>query len=1449
MKHLLKKINLAGGKKKKPKAKPAILQPPEIGLLEISSSYSYAEILDLISDGPIEGLVNTNGLILPNNNLLQGIYLNDTVVAVSNDSIVKSQVDINTNFNPIPNETKLIVLNRFFKNINENLSVSVESTLVTPRFGYKAIAYMADKGGGIPYSSIAKNDSIITNGTSLARTGDDRNFFYLLKNNLNLVNTFDLTVDSKTSFSESTLFQFYGLNTSVGGAFYFNNIVDTYLASHINQLVSIHNDSNTNKYEKAYIDNIFKRSVGSDWKNLPTDSFVSAWLKNTKNINPRNIIYAIKFDNTNTDSAIQSALQLSDTDQYKFTLKDGSTSLRDLDSSIKIHDFVLPRLDDNGTTKGYGVGYLIIEVEGSYKEYFTKKSAYLSYSIAISSLRALSRTDQLVLQKLDLTASSTSVQKYNYSNILAEYRAGDEFQQPFNYFKNVFIDKNYDSELIGPFNPNGNVQKIVENDKIISSKSPTLNFIPTGVGGSVLEGSRDGFNSTSDIYYTATSARLSEKVYSDWDKNKAAYNESALPVKHVIYNTNVSSVYITILVNNLSDTLSETSSIYTNDTTQKGIDAGAKFPTIVNIEVEIGSINLKGEEIPFGELRKFKILALIESPTYIDIGNPSSSDFRESDYKLIQEYAANGTSSSTEGIFQPFALPILEGDITALDKNQKRYIKVTKLSTETNSVLINKDISLSKVTEIIPLNFSYPHSAIVGTKIDSRAFGSIPTRTYDCKLKKIKVPSNYNPTLADGQDKRYYSTESEFNSASLNDKLIYDGDWDGTFKNELQWTDNPAWILYDLITNERYGLGQYINSSEIDIFDLYKIARFCDAVDDFGYFQGVPDNAGGLEPRFSCNIMFAENMKIFDALNTISALFRGIIYYNNSQINFVDDRPKDTTALFTNTNVKDGVFNYTNYRRDEQFNSIEVVYIDRFDNFLTKVEYVEDEEDIRKRGIFKKTINANGVTSRAMARRLGQHLIFQTIKENQSVSFTSGLESLLCRPGDLIIIEDELKSLKSNFGKVLSVNQLAGSIRLSEQFESGAFDNKLTVYTPTGYSTYGEILDLAESNRSRVNSSGFYLTQGGLGSVYNSHTGFYQFSKYNSGFNDDQILANDLLRPQYALYTGSGSKFCYFSTLFTGWVLSTGFAFSNNNTYDKFIFNSGDHDFTSVNAGSGFYYDSALSSGRGAIFAASATPSGNNSTFRDISGLELQMTQGLIDADISLSSPSQITTFGITGITQYEYGCEVFIENQDINYSLISFVKQGSVYRFQRKLADDQIYKVMSIKEENPNEYSLVCTKFDTGKYALIENDKSIQVQANTYSYTLNQKIGNTTYSVLNAPTIKLLTTGQNSNGFYISGNWKSVLNANGYIVNLYQPNGNTQQQILVGVNNTGLEFYAEGIGNYSYRVSASGSYSDGTTNPNTYFNSDYSTSGLFLIYDGSLMNYDRPYLSSVTIL
>jgi len=1453
MKHLLKKISFAGGKKSKPKPKPATLKPPVVGDLKLAASYSYSQILDLISDGPIEGLVNQNGLRLNNKDILQGIYLDDTAIAVSNDLVVESKATYDSNIGD--NTSYVSTLKQFFTNLTE-LTIGGINTLATSIQGYKAITYYESTTiiGGPVYNSLAnfnEYDPVILKNTNFTRSSTIPH--YELRNTFNqgnYVNTYPLGYKFNVAPTFLNIVSYQEITLD-----YLNSFITNDLSPYINKLFTIYDNPNTNQYEKAYINNIFIDYFGSDWASKTRTTLIS----NTAYINPiTDMVFLIKVEG----AMIPSNQSLLLNSRYKFRLEDSSgNGSIDSDSNVEVRDFILPRMDASGKTTGACVGLFFIKIKG-YRKFGTKtkeytKYNYFNYSLPINSISNLANVNKLSLKKLSESPILPSTQKYNYSNILAEYRAGDEFQVPFKFFKDVIIDKNYSSPLIGPFIVNKDVQRILENENLISdtlSKTYNPNFLISGYGTSsggysetyAIEGSVDG---------SATSTRRSSATdnYSDWNKSLVTFDESAISIKHIINNPNVLSVFITILINRLADTL-------TKDVTPNNkplMTAGTNFPTIVNIEVETGSIDAKGVETP-AKTRRFKIVALIESPTYIDIGNPDNKTYISSDYKFISEYDPSSADGNT--IFDPFVLPVVENaTTTALESSSKRYIKITKLSTETNSTLLAKELVLSKVAEIIPLDFNYPHSAIVGTKIDSRSFSSIPTRTYDCKLKKVKIPSNYNCSLVNGKDKRYYASESIFNSTNKEDKLIYDGDWDGTFKKDpitqedvLEWTDNPAWILYDLITNERYGLGQYIDSTQIDIFDLYKIARFCDAVDDFGYFEGVSDNAGGLEPRFSCNILFTDGIKVFDALNTVASLFRGIIYYNNSQINFVDDRPKDPIALFSNTNVKDGLFNYTNYRRDEQFNTIEVVYIDRFENFLTKVEYVEDEEDIRKRGVFKKTINANGVTSRAMARRLGQHIIFQTIKENQSVSFVSGLESLLCKPGDLIIIEDELKSLKSNFGKVLDINTSTGSLRLNEKFITGEFNDKITVYTPTGYSTYDETLSLASSDRSRVNDSGFYLTNGGWSSTFNYLTGFYQFSGYSNGFNDDKTLTNNILRSQYAAYTGTGLNFCYFDTIFTGWVLGSGTAFTSNNSYNKFIFDASNHDFTEVNRGTGYYYDSAISSGRSGAFltALNGQVSGANSKFRDISGLELQMTAGLLDSDISLTSPSQITTFDISGIVQYEYGCEAFIDQRDINYSLVQFVKQGSVYRFQRKLADDQIYKVISIKEENPNEYSLICTKFDTGKYALIENDKSIESQSNTYSYTLTQKIGDTTYQVLSPPTIQSLTTGIDpiNSQFYISGQWKPVLNANGYNVKLYQPNGAIQEE-NVPSSITGAKFYTNGIGNYSYRVSASGSYANGEINPNTYFNSDYSISGLFLIYDGSLLNYDRPFLSAVTIL
>jgi hypothetical protein len=1425
MKHLLKKLSMMGGGGKKPKPQPATLKPPQIGDLSMAASYSYAEMLDLISDGPIEGLVNQNGLVLKGKDVLQGIYLDDTAVAVSNDLIVESKSRFESG--GLTNKSMTKTFNQFFTNL-KNLSLTNFSAPV----GFSTInntkAFTLRNNGSS--RTLKLSDISVSLKKYILSTNLTRNKQALINNN-NFVNYFDLSLNLNVKHSYST-------NQKTSG--YFKNQFVPQLDV-IKQLVALFNRSGTNKYEKAYLSRMFSRNFGEEWEKKKTNELIRVFA-NSK-LDATDIIYVIRPSRADKIPSNQSLINnAGNIVRRQFVLENASGANFEEESAVTVYDFILPRIDKKGNTTGAMLGCLIVRIKTNtsvLRTQLSRSTQYkISYSLPTSALNSLASSAVLTLKRVATVPAGVNEQKFNYTNILAEYRSGEEYQNPFKFFKNILIDKNYGSDLLGPFVIRGQVQKIKENANMLLRRSANFNIVPTSVSteeGSVREGSVD-------------SSRIEPKNFSDWNRSASIFNEVSSPIKHVIYNPNVRSVFVTIQITSLSDTLSkDIKEVKKAGPDQKTapLGAGSKFPSVVNIEIETGLINEKGEESDSDRvIRKFQIVALIESPTLIDIGNPDVSSFSGSDYDFISQIGG-----SKRNVFTPFPLRNVENpNSSALDSPSKRYVKITKLSTETNSVLINKDISLVKVTEIIPLDFSYPHSAIVATKIDSRSFGNIPTRTFDCKLKKVRIPSNYFPSLKNGKDKRYYSKVADFDSTPSLDKRVYVGDWDGTLSKELQWTDNPAWILYDLLTNQRYGLGQYIDpDNDIDIFDLYKIGRFCDAVDDNGFFEGVPDNAGGLEPRFSCNIMFNEGIKVFDALNTIASLFRGLIYYNNSQINFVDDRPRTPIALFANTNVKDGIFNYTNYRRDEQFNSIEVVYIDRLDNFLTKVEYVEDEDDIRKRGIFKKTINANGVTSRAMARRLGQHLIFQTIKENQSVSFTAGLESLLCKPGDLIIIEDELKSLKSNFGKVLSVNPEAGSIRLNEQFFRGQFDNRLTVYTPTGYSTPEEIKQLGKSVRTRLDLGEFTLTRGGLGSKYQQHTGLYRFSGYTDGFKKTN---NANRRSQYAFYTGANNRFCYYSTQFTGWVLAINAPFTNKNSNDKFIFNTLDHDFDQINRGSGFVYQASNPSGRGDVFKASNNVDGSNSTFRDINGAELGMTQGLLDSDISLTTSPQITAFDVAEITNFEYGCEVAIDKKDINYSLIPFVAEGSLYRFQRKLADDQVYKVISIQEESPNEYSLICTKFDTEKYALIENDKSIVNSSNTVSYSLNQKIGDTTYKTLRPPKIARLTTGENAQGFFIRGRWTPVKNAEGYNVRLYQPNGDVQEKTLVGKDSTGLRFFTEGIGNYSYQVSASGNYQNSSKRADLFFDSEYSVSGLFLVYSDELSpTKDRPFLSSVTIL
>jgi len=1054
-----------------------------------------------------------------------------------------------------------------------------------------------------------------------------------------------------------------------------------------------------------------------------------------------------------------------------------------------------------------------------------------------------------ISQRIDAVRGA---KKYNYSNVMVEFRNGSQMQDPLAYFRNIFIDHYYNSKLIGPFavrgaliaNRAGNVstdylsvQKLSETNDLKKQDgiTPKLNFNRNSIPPmkddfrlSAAEGSSD--------YRNAEGEGGGNKPYHAWNKSKIDYDEKAQPITHIVENPNTSSCFITISVESLLDT--------TEDTKYKGGELGSRIPAPVNILVETGLIDEQGSESVF--VRKFfQIVALVETPNYMDIGNPDAKD-SILEYKDIRELERDIETVAQGGIDKPFLLPPLpyselsEDTEYREDLKQRRYIRVIKLSTESNSTLINKDMSLIKVTEIIDSQCTYPFSSVVGSKVDSRVFSEIPKRTYRGKFKKIKIPSNYYPTFKNGRDKRYFKTISDFENTSNNNKQIYKGDWDGTFK--FAWSDNPAWILYDMLTSTRYGLGEQIFEEQINKWELYSIGRFCDSVDEEGFFVGASDDRGGLEPRFNCNIAFTQGTKIFDAVNSIAAIFRGIVYFKNSTISFSDDRIKSPIALFTNSNVRDGLFSYSSYKRDEKFNAVEVSYKDRYDDYKSKMEYVENEKDILERGIFKKDITAAGVTSKAMAKRAAKHIMYQTTKENESVMFEAGNESLLCKPGDLIIVEDDLKSLRDNIGRVLSVDPTECSIRTSAPFDISKNKNEVTVYLPTGNLSKSDLDLEASLKRKRVTDFKMDIDPS-YADFKNKFDSLYRFDKYENGYDYSYIQDNieEELYEQYASYTGLDNRFIWFDTEATGWVFSTGKAFEKSNEYNLFISDTGDNtfNFKSLSRGvsesvSGFVYDENSTAKRSGV--AEINFSGAFKTFDSLFDLDYQ--GGVENEKINVNGNTQIRTFSVTGWGGFkgqqaeEFGDKLYIDKNDTNSSLLKFIPEGSTYRFQSKDSEDQVFKINSIKENDNYSYNIIASKYHSGKYEEIEKgDKSAQTD-NTYDdYNVNDlKINNVNYITLESPDVELTLETENEEGkdfFSLVAEWEPIADATGYYYYFEEPNGSSSEPLTT--SSTVAVFEPRYIGKHNFKIQALSNIFNNESYNKRFYDSEPSSSNLLV--------------------
>lgn len=333
-------------------------------------------------------------------------------------------------------------------------------------------------------------------------------------------------------------------------------------------------------------------------------------------------------------------------------------------------------------------------------------------------------------------------------------------------------------------------------------------------------------------------------------------------------------------------------------------------------------------------------------------------------------------------------------------------IKVERITADSTSNRLANKTMWASYTEIIDAKFRYPNTAYMGVKFDSEYFNNIPVRTYEIYGIKVRVPSNYDP-----------------------ETRTYTGLWDGTFK--VAYTNNPAWILMDIVTHKRYGLGDRLGEFSVDKWALYQIAQYCD--------QMIPDGFGGQEPRFTCNLWLTEQRSAYDVLSDLCSIFRAIPVWNGTELTFIMDRPSDPVWTYTNANVVGGQFSRQYSAMKARHNAIQVEYKDAENHYESTIEYISDDEQIRKFGLNLKKVTAFGCTSRGQAFRTGKWILETERLETETITFTVGSEGLMNIPGDIIRVSDNHFAGTNIGGRVQAIHGRTLTLDREIQFSANHF--------------------------------------------------------------------------------------------------------------------------------------------------------------------------------------------------------------------------------------------------------------------------------------------------------------------------------------------------------------------------------------------------------------------------
>lgn len=325
--------------------------------------------------------------------------------------------------------------------------------------------------------------------------------------------------------------------------------------------------------------------------------------------------------------------------------------------------------------------------------------------------------------------------------------------------------------------------------------------------------------------------------------------------------------------------------------------------------------------------------------------------------------------------------------------NERVLLRVRRL-TDSTSARVTDLIKMQSYAEVVDAKFRYPLTGLVYVEFDSELFpNALPNISIKKKWKIINVPSNYDPI-----------------------SRTYSGSWDGTWKKA--WSNNPAFVLYDLITNQRYGLDQRELGIALDKWSIYECAQYCD--------QMVPDGKGGTEPRYLCDVVIQSQVEAYQLVRDICSIFRGMSFWNGESLSIVIDKPRDASYIFTNDNVVNGEFTYTFASEKSMYTQCNVTFDDEQNMYQQDVEGVFETEAALRFGYNSTSITAIGCTRRSEANRRGRWILKTNVKST-TVNFATGLEGMIPTVGDVIVVSDNFWSsaLTMNLsGRLMEVNGL-----------------------------------------------------------------------------------------------------------------------------------------------------------------------------------------------------------------------------------------------------------------------------------------------------------------------------------------------------------------------------------------------------------------------------------------